>query len=99
MYFYFYRNRVRFTAPQNYITYRIIIAATKTSCCFWTAPGWTKCGAILGEAIVVPRPSADLHLDYIIKQKGALIAKVRLLGIQFLTLFKNYLYTRLTAPR
>jgi len=59
--------------------------------------GGTKCGAMFGEAIVVPRPLPELQLDYIIKQKGALLAKGRFLGIQFLTLFQNGLYFRLAG--
>lgn len=54
--------------------------------------GATKCGGLLGEAIVIPRPIDGVSLINNIKQKGALLAKGRLLGIQFLALFENDLY-------
>lgn len=51
--------------------------------------GGTKNGALFGEAIVIR--NADLHRDfrYIMKQKGAVMAKGRLLGMQFDTLFNT----------
>ena len=49
--------------------------------------GGTKCGALFGEAVVLPRPGLIPHFFTIIKQHGALLAKGRLLGIQFDTLF------------
>ena len=54
--------------------------------------GGTKNGALLGEAIVIN--TIDLQQDFAfnIKQKGGLLAKGRLLGIQFLELIKNDLY-------
>ncbi len=54
--------------------------------------GGTKNGALLGEAIVIL--NADLQKDfrYFIKQRGALLAKGRALGVQFLELFKDDLY-------
>lgn len=54
--------------------------------------GGTKNGALLGEAIVFNKPDLAPEFDYVLKQKGALLAKGRLLGIQFLELFKNNLY-------
>lgn len=57
--------------------------------------GGTKTGALLGEAIVINRPELQQHFKYNLKQRGALLAKGRLLGIQFLTLFKNNLYFEL----
>ncbi|MBL7706395.1 MAG: low specificity L-threonine aldolase [Taibaiella sp.] len=54
--------------------------------------GGTKNGALLGEAIVFNSPDLAPEFDYILKQKGALLAKGRILGIQFLELFKNDLY-------
>lgn len=57
--------------------------------------GGTKNGALLGEAIVIN--NSELHEDFAfnIKQKGGLLAKGRLIGIQFLTLMKNDLYFEL----
>jgi len=60
--------------------------------------GGTKCGTLLGEAVVVPDPDRLPHLFTIIKQHGALLAKGRLLGIQFDELFKNDLYMRIGEP-
>jgi len=57
--------------------------------------GGTKNGALLGEAIVFNNQSLAPEFDYVLKQKGALLAKGRLLGIQFLELFKNDLYFQL----
>ncbi len=54
--------------------------------------GGTKCGALLGEAVVLPNPSLIPHFFTIIKQHGALLAKGRVLGIQFDELFKEDLY-------
>jgi len=57
--------------------------------------GGTKCGALLGEAIVVTRPELLPHFFTVIKQNGALLAKGRLLGVQFGALFRDDLYRRL----
>ncbi len=54
--------------------------------------GATKNGALLGEALVISRQELKAYFRYHIKQKGALLAKGRLLGIQFITLFENQLY-------
>ena len=60
--------------------------------------GGTKCGALFGEAVVVPDPGRISGFFTIIKQHGALLAKGRLLGIQFGELFDNGLYLRIGAP-
>ena len=54
--------------------------------------GGTKCGALLGEAVVFPKPDTAPHFFTIIKQHGALLAKGRVAGIQFDTLFTDGLY-------
>ncbi|WP_262147563.1 threonine aldolase family protein [Chryseobacterium foetidum] len=54
--------------------------------------GGTKNGALLGEGIVINNPELQQDFAFNIKQKGALLAKGRLLGIQFLELFKDNLY-------
>ncbi|WP_407396808.1 threonine aldolase family protein [Anaerovibrio sp.] len=54
--------------------------------------GGTKCGAMLGEAVVIPDPELIPHFFTIMKQHGALLAKGRILGIQFDVLFENGLY-------
>ena len=57
--------------------------------------GGTKCGALFGEAVVLPNPSLIPHFVTQIKQHGALLAKGRISGIQFAELFKNSLYLEL----
>ena len=57
--------------------------------------GGTKNGALLGEAIVITNPAFQAHFRYGMKQKGALLAKGRILGIQFLELFKDDLFFNL----
>ncbi len=54
--------------------------------------GGTKVGALCGEAVVFPRGNAPAHMFTMIKQRGALLAKGRLLGVQFDTLFTDDLY-------
>ena len=57
--------------------------------------GGTKVGALFGEAVVIPRPIAARQLVSVIKQRGVLLAKGRLLGLQFDTLFTDGLYERI----
>ncbi len=54
--------------------------------------GGTKNGALIGEAIVINNPALKTDFRYCIKQRGALLAKGRLLGIQFDALFADNLY-------
>jgi len=54
--------------------------------------GGTKVGALFGEAVVFTRPGMVKHFMTSIKQNGALLAKGRMLGIQFDTLFTDGLY-------
>ena len=54
--------------------------------------GGTKIGALFGEALVINNAELKKDFRYLIKQKGGLLAKGRLLGIQFETLFENGLY-------
>ena len=56
--------------------------------------GGTKCGALFGEALVIPDPGLTGELFSIIKQRGAMLAKGRLLGLQFDTLLSDGLYER-----
>lgn len=51
--------------------------------------GGTKNGALLGEAIVITNPRLKDGFRYHLKQKGALLAKGRVLGLQFRELFRN----------
>ena len=57
--------------------------------------GGTKCGALFGEAVVIPAHNRIPHLFTLIKQHGALLAKGRIAGIQFETLFTDDLYLQI----
>lgn len=57
--------------------------------------GGTKQGALFGEAVVFPNTKYAKDFRYLIKQGGGMLAKGRLLGIQFETLFDNGLYLKL----
>lgn len=54
--------------------------------------GGTKGGALIGEALVICKASLKEDFRYHMKQKGALLAKGKVLGIQFLELFRDDLY-------
>ncbi|MEW8986056.1 MAG: beta-eliminating lyase-related protein, partial [Bacillus sp. (in: firmicutes)] len=59
--------------------------------------GGTKNGALLGEALVICRDPLKADFRFHMKQKGALLAKGRLLGIQFLELFRDDLFFELAT--
>ena len=59
--------------------------------------GGTKMGALFGEAVVFSNRSIGQDFRYFIKQRGGMLAKGRLLGIQFEALFEDDLYFRLGA--
>ncbi len=59
--------------------------------------GGTKVGALFGEALVITKESCKKDFRYMIKQKGAMLAKGRLLGLQFDTLFTDGLYAEISA--
>ena len=61
-------------------------------CCDVFYIGGTKAGALCGEAVVFPRGNMPLHFMTMVKQRGALLAKGRLLGVQFDALFTDDLY-------
>lgn len=54
--------------------------------------GGTKVGALCGEAVVFTKKNRPCHFVNSVKKRGALLAKGRLLGIQFDTLFTDSLY-------
>lgn len=56
--------------------------------------GGTKCGALMGEAVVITNKELMKDFRYIMKQKGGMLAKGRLLGLQFIGLFEDGLYDR-----
>lgn len=61
-------------------------------CCDVFYIGGTKVGALCGEAVVFPKRNMPKHFLTMVKQNGALLAKGRLLGVQFDTLFTDGLY-------
>lgn len=75
------------TSPQNDVTLKDI-----TDYCDVFYIGGTKVGALFGEAVVIKNKYLKNDFRYSIKQKGGLLAKGRLLGIQFSTLFEENLY-------
>lgn len=54
--------------------------------------GGTKCGALFGEAVVISNPWLKEDFRYIMKQRGGMLAKGRLLGVQFFALLEDDLY-------
>lgn len=54
--------------------------------------GGTKMGALFGEALVLTHPAIKKDFRYLIKQHGGMLAKGRLLGVQFEALLENGLY-------
>lgn len=59
--------------------------------------GGTKVGALFGEAVVITNDALKTDFRYNIKQHGGMLAKGRLLGIQFLTLFEENRYMEISA--
>lgn len=58
--------------------------------------GGTKVGALCGEAVVFTKNNMPAHFDNLVKKHGALLAKGRLLGVQFDTLFTDDLYFKIS---
>ncbi|MBQ7703108.1 MAG: low specificity L-threonine aldolase [Firmicutes bacterium] len=77
-------------SPENDVTLKDLARLTDV---FYI--GGTKCGALFGEAVVVRDPSRVPHMFMIAKQHGAVLAKGRLLGIQYDELFKDDLYLKI----
>ncbi len=65
-------------------------------CCDVFSIGGTKVGALCGEAVVFTKKNTPKYLLTLVKQHGALLAKGRLLGIQFDTLFTDGLYCEIS---
>ncbi len=57
--------------------------------------GGTKAGALFGEAVVILNPALKRDFRYLIKQRGGMLAKGRLLGVQFEALMEDGLYQRI----
>lgn len=86
---------------------RLAYAATAT-CCDLDLPkiaeladafylGGTKAGLLFGEALVIGNPSLQMDFRHLIKQRGGLLAKGFLLGIQFIMLLDDGMFLRLAA--
>lgn len=58
--------------------------------------GGTKAGALCGEALVFTKENIPPHFMTMVKQRGALLAKGRLLGVQFDALFTDDLYYKIS---
>ncbi len=54
--------------------------------------GGTKVGTLFGEALIIRTPHLAADIRFLIKQRGGLLAKGRVLGTQFEELFKDNLY-------
>lgn len=74
-------------APENDIT-----PAQLAAHCDVFYVGGTKVGALFGEAVVINDKALNTRFRYMIKQRGGMLAKGRLLGVQFETLMENGLY-------
>lgn len=72
------------TAPGNDVTLADIADLTDV---FYI--GGTKCGAMLGEAVVIMNPSLQNSFRFYMKQRGAVLAKGWLMGLQFAVLFDD----------
>ena len=59
--------------------------------------GGTKVGALFGEAVVIGNPAIAEDFRYIIKRHGGMLAKGRLLGVQFDALMEDDLYFKISA--
>ena len=58
--------------------------------------GGTKVGALFGEAVVISHPNLQEDFRYLIKQHGGMLAKGRLLGVQFDALMTGNLYVEIS---
>lgn len=79
-------------APDNDLTLGDIATLTDV---FYI--GGTKVGALFGEAVVISCEALKEDFRYFIKQKGGMLAKGRLLGVQFDELFTDNLYFTISA--
>ncbi len=77
-------------APENDVTLKDL-----ASYCDVFYIGGTKCGALFGEAVVFPERNRVPHFFSMVKQHGALMAKGRILGLMFDTLFTDDLYRKI----
>ncbi|KAF9882511.1 hypothetical protein CkaCkLH20_00547 [Colletotrichum karsti] len=79
-------------ADRNNLTLKDIAGLTDI---FWF--GGTKVGALMGEAIVISNQALASDFVFHVKQRGGLLSKGRVLGIQFLELFRSNLFFDLAS--
>lgn len=77
-------------SPQNDVT-----LADLAALCDVFYIGGTKCGALMGEAVVIRKGPCQTDFRYNVKQRGALLAKGWLLGQQFRALFTDNRYVEI----
>lgn len=70
-------------------------AEDMAACCDAFTIGGTKCGALFGEALIITNPILNRDFRYMIKQHGGMLAKGRMLGLQFMALMEDDLYFKL----
>lgn len=80
------------TAKENDVTFADL---PKVADAFYI--GGTKCGAMFGEALVIVNPALQEDIRWLVKQRGGMLAKGKLLGVQFQALLKDDLYLELGA--
>ena len=80
------------TAKENDVTMKDLAAL-----CDVFYMGGTKVGALFGEAVVISNPHIAEDFRYMIKQHGGMLAKGRLLGVQFEALLEDDLYFKIAA--
>ena len=96
----------RETGIYLYIDGARLACALADAACDWDLPflcahtdaftmGGTKAGLLFGEALVIRNPALQKDFRYFIKQRGGLLAKGRLLGIQYGVMLRDGLYFRL----
>lgn len=78
--------------PENDLTLKDL---TKLADVFYI--GGTKCGAMLGEAVVIPEKNKIPHFFTLLKQHGSVLAKGWICGVQFDVLFEDDLYLKIGA--
>ena len=79
-------------APENDVT-----LADLANLCDVFYIGGTKVGALFGEAVVISNLTLARDFRYVMKQRGGMLAKGRLLGVQFDALFEDDLYFKVSA--
>ena len=79
------------TAADNELDFPLL-----ARCCDAFYIGGTKVGALFGEAVVIANEELKKDFRYFIKQKGGMLAKGRLLGVQFEALFEDGLYLKIS---